>query len=153
MVLTKSNTKSRHMPIYDISESKDIPEVEQEAVQEETPFSKKDRFFSSLTARLLFFVLLLADLVWLVYTLAIVSVVLSLSLLTFFKVEAFQKSLGKRWIALKRSFVCALALGVSLFSPALGIMVACTYFLMYDKMGIKEVVPTSLQDQFQEFVK
>jgi len=32
-------------------------------------------------------------------------------------------------------------------------MIACTYFMMYDKKGIQEVVPRSLQEQFQEFLK
>jgi hypothetical protein len=30
-------------------------------------------------------------------------------------------------------------------------MIACTYFVMYDKEGIEEVVPASLQEQFKEF--
>ena len=59
----------------------------------------------------------------------------------------------KQWIALRRAAVCGVALTVTLFSPALGIMIACTYFLMYDKTGIQEVVPTSLQQQFEEFLK
>ena len=140
------------MPIYDIFDSKDIPPAA-EAVSGEPQVSKKDRFFSSLTARLLFFVLLLADLVWFGYTVFLFVALFVGSFLTFFQVPAFQKILHKKWIALKRSSVCAIALLVSLFSPALGIMVACTYFLMYDKTGIQEVVPSSLQDQFQEFIK
>ena len=139
------------MPIYDISHSKDAPHAE--SVQEEPQICKKDRFFSSLTARLLFFVLFLGDLVWLGYTLSLFVLLFTASLLTLFKITTLQQALGKKWIALKRSSVCGIALLVALFSPALGIMVACTYFLMYDKTGIQEVVPSSLQEQFQEFMR
>jgi len=57
------------------------------------------------------------------------------------------------WLNLKRAGICGVALVIALFSPSLGIMIACTYFLMYDKAGIQEVVPTSLQDQFKDFLK
>ena len=40
---------------------------------------------------------------------------------------------------------------VAIFSPSLGIMFSCTYFLMYDKAGIDEIVPSALQDQFKGF--
>ncbi|MFS8563476.1 MAG: hypothetical protein LVR00_03785 [Rhabdochlamydiaceae bacterium] len=139
------------MPIYDISHSKDAPQAE--AVQVEPQVSKKDRFFSSLTARLLFFVLFLGDVVWLGYTLCLFTVFFVANLVTFFRFKACQSVLRKKWIALKRSSVCAVALVVALFSPALGIMVACTYFLMYDKTGIQEVVPSSLEEQFKEFMR
>lgn len=133
------------MAIYDIFESK-----ESESTSEAEVFStKKDRFFSSLTARLLFFVLLIANLAWACYSLALLFVGIPLHLLTFGKWNLCKK----RWIALKRSGICGISLFIALFSPALGIMIACTYFLMYDKVGIQEVVPRSLQDQFHEFIK
>lgn len=131
------------MPIYEIFAPK-----EPEQVVETPPESRRDRFFSSLTARTLFFLLLLGDLAWIVWTLLKVSVLLPLCFLA-----SSRRALGKAWIALKRAGVCGISLIVALFSPALGIMVACTYFLMYDKSGIHEVVPRSLQDQFQEFMK
>ena len=140
------------MPIYDIFDTKEAPETA-EAFLEEGSVSKKDRFFSSLTARLLFFVLLLGDVLWWAYALCVFGLFFALNVVTFFQVSLFLKVARKQWIALKRSSVCAIALLVALFSPALGIMVACTYFLMYDKTGIQEVVPTSLQEQFQEFIK
>ncbi|MBI3236532.1 MAG: hypothetical protein HYZ48_02320 [Chlamydiales bacterium] len=59
----------------------------------------------------------------------------------------------RMWLTVKRSLVCGLSLFITLFSPAFGIMIACTYFLMYDKTGIEEVVPASLQSQFKEFFK
>ena len=137
------------MAIYDIFEAK-TPE------EEKTPppvSSKKDRFFSSLTARLLFFLLFLADIVWGAYALVMFMVCLTFSLSTFFKIERFVRPLRKHFLSLKRASACGLALLVALFSTALGIMIGCTYFLMYDKTGIQEVVPTSLQEQFQEFLK
>lgn len=136
------------MAIYDLSKMKE-PVV---ASEKPAP-SQKDRFFSSLTARLLFLVLLIADVLWAAYSFSLVALTLLINGLTFFKLSSPVSCLKKRWIALKRSAVCGVALLVSLFSPALGIMIACTYFLMYDKTGIEEVVPASLQDQFQEFLK
>jgi hypothetical protein len=134
------------MPIYDIFETK-----ESEAAQEEVLKTRKDRFFSSLTARILFFLLFLGDIGWALYSLALLMIVVPFNLLTFGRVG--HRLCKKRWIALKRSGICGVSLFIALFSPALGIMIACTYFLMYDKVGIQEVVPRSLQDQFQEFLK
>lgn len=135
------------MPIYDIFETKE----RESAPESEILSSKKERFFSSLTARLLFFLLLIGDVAWAFYSLALLLVVFPFHLLTGGKIG--QKLCQKRWIALKRSGICGVSLFIALFSPALGIMIACTYFLMYDKVGIQEVVPRSLQDQFQEFIK
>jgi polyferredoxin len=136
------------MAIYDLSKTKDPVVTPEEGIP-----SSKDRFFSSLTARLLFLVLLVGDVLWAAYSFSLVALTSLINLLTFFKLSSSVSQMKKRWIALKRSAVCGVALLVSLFSPALGIMIACTYFLMYDKTGIQEVVPTSLQDQFQEFLK
>jgi hypothetical protein len=113
--------------------------------------SLRDRILSSLGARFFFFLLLLADLCWGVYVLSGLVLLFSLSLMTFFKVPFLRKALGKFYLALKRFSVGALALFVALISPALGIMFACTYFLMYDKEGIDEVVPSFLRDQFKDF--
>jgi len=147
------------MPIYDIFATKEPepamdpamePGVEQEA---ELLSSGKDRFFSSLTARVLFFLLFLGDICWGIYALSLVLLGAVLSLATAGKVALFNRIYHKNWISLKRSGICGVALFISLFSPALGIMIACTYFMMYDKKGIQEVVPRSLQEQFQEFLK
>ncbi len=140
------------MPIYDIFETKES-EAEKIESSGEVSASSKDRFFSSLTARVLFFLLLLADIGWSLYNLLLVLTIGSLHTLTLGKISVFQKIFAKAWIGLKRSGICGVSLFIALFSPALGIMVACTYFLMYDKSGIQEVVPRSLQDQFQEFMK
>ena len=129
------------MPIYEIFAPKEPEEMP-------PPESVKDRFFSSLTARMLFFFLLMGNFVWAIWTLVKICLLLPLCFLPFSR-----RGLAKAWLSLKRAGVCGISLTVALFSPALGIMIACTYFLMYDKSGIQEVVPRSLQDQFQEFIK
>ncbi len=137
------------MPIIDISEVKDA----ENPVVDRLPENSKDRFFSSMTARILFFLLLVGDIAWAVWTLAKIAVFIPLALLTFGKSKRIKQGMQKCWISIKRAGVCGISLVIALFSPALGIMIACTYFLMYDKSGIQEVVPASLQDQFQDFLK
>lgn len=151
------------MAIYDISElekndsdkSGFSTQQEQLGQQEITPprSSWRDRFFSSLTARLFFLLLLIADVFWTLYALTLFAVTLLLSLATAGKVAYFLKSCSCRWLSVKRSLICGVSLFITLFSPSFGIMIACTYFLMYDKSGIEEVVPASLQAQFKEFFK
>ena len=109
----------------------------------------KDQMFSSSLARLFFFILFLLDIVWGIYGLCLFVVTSVLSILTGFKIKRLQ---SKAYLRVKRSLICGLALFVSIFSPALGVMFACTYFLMYDKEGIHEVVPSFLRAQFDEFL-
>ena len=113
--------------------------------------TKKDRFFSSLAARLFFLLLFVVDILWGVYVILLSCLSLLLNAVTLGKVALFRRFLSKSFLSLKRFLVCGLSLFVALISPALGIMFACTYFLMYDKEGIEEVVPSSLQAQFKEF--
>lgn len=113
--------------------------------------SLRDRFFSSLASRLFFLFLLVVDVLWTLYSIALLPLCMLAAFLTFFKVPIFKSALISRWISLKRGFVCALALFVAILSPAFGIMIACSYFLMYDKEGMEAVVPASLQAQFKEF--
>jgi hypothetical protein len=63
------------MPIYDIFATKE----QEQTVEPETEVlsSGKDRFFSSLTARVLFFLLLIGDVCWGVYALFLVLLVKS----------------------------------------------------------------------------
>ena len=138
------------MPIYDIFDKNDAAEEE---VKESRPFTSKDRLFSSLTTRILFFLLLIADVLWAAYAVVLYCLGAGLSIATLFQWRLPKRIVRKQWMNLKRSGVCGISLFIALFSPALGIMIACTYFLMYDKDGIQEVVPTSLQEQFQEFLK
>ena len=111
----------------------------------------RDRIFSTLTARMLFFLLLIADILWGIYAFIFFIVLAISALVTFLKINAFKQVAATYWLSVKRASVCAVALFLSLFSPGFGIMIACTYFLMYDKEGLEEVVPTSLQSQFQDF--
>ncbi len=128
------------MAIFDISQAK---------TSEKDPESSS--LFSCIAARLFFLLLFLADLFWCLYSCAIFCVTGALSLV--FRAPLVRKAAKKAWISVKRSLVCGLALLVALFSPAFGIMVACTYFLMYDKAGMEEVVPSSLQAQFKDLFR
>ncbi|MGC1878558.1 MAG: hypothetical protein WA347_05950 [Rhabdochlamydiaceae bacterium] len=147
------------MAIYDFSktEKDELKFIEEEgaSARSETigiKTKKPARFFSAFAARLFFLLLLIGDLIWIGYALIRFSLSLIGRMLTAGKVDYF-KSLGeKAWVSLRRSLVCAVSLFIALFNPAFGIMIACTYFLMYDKSGIEEVVPSSLQSQFKEFL-
>src|SRR5690348_9376443 len=128
-----------------LSQNQDFGEEippESEILQAQT--HKRDRWFSAVAARLFFSLLLIGYLFWTCY--ALIGRLLTADKVSFFKVVG-----EKAWISLRRSLVCGVSLFIALFSPALGIMIACTYFLMYDKSGIEEVVPSSLQSQFKEF--
>ncbi len=111
--------------------------------------SGKSGIFSALAARFFFFLLLLADILWLAYSAfaSLIKVILHLS--TFGQIAPLKKSLDRSFLSLKRSVVSAIALMIAIFSPAMGIMFSCMYFLMYDKTGVDEVVPSSLRDQFR----
>jgi hypothetical protein len=113
---------------------------------------KNSSFFSSLAARIFFFLLLIGDVLWLCYALVLFVLSFSGALLSFSKIKLFVELRANAILTLKRSLVCGISLLVALFSPAFGIMIACTYFLMYDRGGIEEVVPSSLQNQFKEFL-
>lgn len=157
------------MAIYDLfnmekSAYKNSPQPEH-VVEQEPPFVQetppeqeapppcgRDRFFSSLVTRLFFFLLLLGDVFWTAYALVLFLFASCGSALTFRKVPYFTTLKETTWLSLRRALVCGISLFIALFSPAFGIMVACTYFLMYDKSGIEEVIPSSLQSQFREFI-
>ena len=149
------------MPVYNIFEQTE-KEDDEELVQKKSPFSEdlfqhgasfeKGSLFASIAARLFFFMLLIADLAWGVWTLFALLGSLCCHLLLGCKCRQVGSFLQRRYLNLKRSSLCALALLISLFSPALGMMVACSYFLMYDKKGVQEIVPSVLQEQFQELL-
>ncbi len=152
------------MAIYDISSvEKEINECEvpcalKEAESKEYGATEapgestegRGRFFSSLAARLFFFLLLLADLFWALYALG--RLLCGVLLQFVLGKERFARFRDHAWLSLRRSLVCGISLFVALFSPSFGIMIACTYFLMYDKSAIEEVVPSSLQSQFKDFL-
>ena len=150
------------MAIYDIFEVEKEEETVapeeggssfQQEPEPEEACRKRDRFFSALAARLFFFLLLIGDVLWFGYSMVVFVMNSVLSFITLRRVAYFKNASSRAWISIRRSLVCGLALFIALFSPAFGIMVACTYFLMYDKSGIEEVVPSSLQSQFKEFFK
>ena len=120
----------------------------------EAPISeqKKSSFFSSLAARLFFLLLLLGDVLWFCYAIALLSLSFIGSLITLSRLKLFSELRDNALLTIRRSLVCGLSLFVALFSPAFGIMIACTYFLMYDRGGIDEIVPSSLKTQFKEFL-
>ncbi len=129
----------------DFSSASDLSDTFQPKVK------TRDRLLSGFAARFFFLVLLVGDLVWI--CVALLRLVFSLTgrMVTGGKFSYFKTIGGKAWIALRRSLVCGVSLFLAIFSPAFGIMIACTYFLMYDKSGIDEVIPSSLQSQFKEF--
>jgi len=139
------------MTIYDISDAEKKQQKAEEAAQEKK-ISKKDQLFSSLAARLFFALLLLADIFWAVYAITLWIISFSLAFVSGFKISFLRKAVSSFWLSVKRALVCGLSLFIALISPAFGIMIACTYFLMYDRVGIEEVVPQSLQEQFKEFL-
>lgn len=141
------------MAIYRLSDvaEKQHKESKEKRVREEIPdlpTSQKEKFFSALTARLFFLVLLLFDILWVTY--AMISAALSGlgRLATGSEVSFWVKWNARAYITLKRASVCGISLLISLVSPSFGIMVACTYFFTYDQEGIDEVIPASLQAQF-----
>ncbi len=145
----------RGQPFFaNASQSTSERPLEEELANQPVPSGKeaRDRFFSTLVTRLFFFLLLLGDCFWTVYALFLFLFASIGSLLTMKKVSYFSHLKETAWISLRRALVCGISLFIALFSPAFGIMVACTYFLMYDKSGIEEVVPASLQAQFREFM-
>lgn len=129
------------MAIYNLHENQQLDEATENTTSSST--------FSSLAARIFFVLLLVADLIWGMYAICLLVLTSLLSVLSGFKIKRLQQ---KAYLRFRRSLVCAFALFVAVFSPALGVMFACTYFLMYDKDGIDEIVPSVLRSQFKEFM-
>ncbi|MDX8431332.1 MAG: hypothetical protein SNF33_05980 [Candidatus Algichlamydia australiensis] len=127
------------MAIYDIKHHTQTEQEEKQQQPEKSCF--KDRLFSSIAARLFFLLLLAGDIAWGALSIAMSLLYLASNLLTGFKFAFFKKRLKKSALSVRRALVCFLALLVAIISPALGIMFACSYFLMFDKKGIEEVVP------------
>ena len=139
------------MAIYQLfEEEKDIQFTETFESAASSHTKGKGGLFSTIITRFCFLLLVVADAAWLVFNTLCVALALSATILTWGKVSFFKKRLRRFALHWRRSVVCGLALLVGLFSPPFGIMVACTYFLMYDKAGMDEVVPAPLQAQFKE---
>lgn len=149
------------MAIYDISEVTKVESTEEPSSNKEffenpeesvgKPLKQKDRLFSAILARLFFVLLFLGDCLWIIYALVLFTMSGVGMLLSLGKVKGFSKLNATAWLTIKRALVCGISLFIALFNPAFGIMIACTYFLMYDKSGIEEVIPSSLRSQFSDF--
>ena len=120
-------------------------------LEEKVPskISKGD-LLSFCCVRLLFLVPFFFSICWFAFVLCKLTIYLAIHLGFFGSSTVVTTKLLKSWLSLKRAFICGVAVALALFSPALGIMIACTYFLMYDKTGIEEVIPASLREQFKD---
>ncbi len=148
----KSSAENRKcMAIIDIIKTEKEASIVEGTLEngEEKAFSW-ETLFSSLCARFFFLVLIVFDAFWFCYLICKVGIYSVLHLAFLGSSTTLQGKLVKNWVSIKRSLICALSLVVALFSPAFGVMIGCTYFLMYDKKGIEEVVPASLRAQFKE---
>jgi|GEM_PF-402525 len=147
----KSNILNRkNMAIYELFDQEKIDNFNETfdhvpGKQDGDQSGDRGSFFSTLVTRVFFLLLLVADTAWFVYNCIALIIVASIS-----RVTGKRKLLRKSILNLQRSAACHIALFVGLFSPPFGIMVACTYFLMYDKAGMEEVVPAPLQAQFKD---
>lgn len=137
------------MAIYDLFEQQERLDtfVKTEATPTE---DKKSLFVSSLLTRGCFFLLWLASAAWIVYS----TFFLLLSCIGFCasggKLLLFRRGVKKFFLMFRRSVISWISLAMGLFCPPFGIMVACTYFLMYDKAGMDEVIPASFQAQVKD---
>lgn len=139
------------MAIYDLfqqEKAEEFTETFEHICEQEAP--QKGRFFSTLVTRFCFLLLFIADTAWLAYNGAFLLLFTALHLAAGCKNAFLKKRLIRHALHCRRAVVCGLSLLVGLFSPPFGIMVACTYFLMYDKAGMEEVVPAPLQAQFKD---
>lgn len=113
----------------------------------------RGHLFSTIVTRFCFLLLLVADTLWIAYNILVLLLATTGLLLSAGKNSFFKRILNKSSLHFRRSVTCGLSLFIGLFSPPFGIMVACTYFLMYDKAGMEEVVPAPLQAQFKDIFK
>ena len=125
------------------------PEKMTEMPSFEPSSPKKEKLLSAFLARALFFLLLIADIAWGTFALFKYTIGCMLRLLTLNR--RGRSFCQRQTLTLKRAAICLLALFTSLFSPSIGILFGCTYFMVFDKEGIDEVVPQSLRSQFEEF--
>lgn len=137
------------MAIHQLFEEDKQEQPPSPASELEAPIQRRS-FFNAFVTRLSFAFLLGADFLWLVYTLGQVLCISLLHCLLLGKNGKIAKILSRAYLSLRRALICAISLLIGLFSPSFGMMVACSYFVMYDKAGIDEVIPSSLQIQFRD---
>ena len=141
-----------NMAIYELFEQEHVEDVF-EGVKHASEENIGKHFFSTLVTRFCFLLLFIADSAWLIYNTIMMVLFAFAHVVTGRKIGWLDRMLRKFALSFRRSVVCGLSLLVGLFSPPFGIMVACTYFLMYDKAGMEEVVPAPLQSQFKDIFK
>ena len=123
---------------------------ESEVIERRVTFFRSFYSFMSTRFCILFFFFL--DVSWFAFSLCKMMVCTLLHVVFIGSSSILKSALIKSCISTRRSLVCGLCLLVSLCSPALGVMVGCAYFLMYDKTGIEEIVPNTLKKQFKELL-
>jgi len=112
---------------------------------------KSNSSITAITSRFFFILLLMLTLIWMTVALCLYGVASLFHHMTFRSSSIGKRFYEKALVNVKRAAVCMIALIVALFNPALGIMFSCLYFMVYDKLGIDEIIPTSVKDQFKEF--
>lgn len=150
-LFTEEREDPKRMAVEGFTETFDIGDKKQSLPAESMPKTK--HWVSTLVTRLFFLLLLLADLLWATYTLIMLTIVGIISLMTGCKWTLSRQGLDRYWLTFKRCLVCGLSLFVGLFSPTFGIMIACTYFITYDKEGMDEIIPASFKQTFQPYLK
>lgn len=108
--------------------------------------------FVFIGVRLFSVVLLALDVIWFGFLLLKITLCGFLQLCYLGSSSSMQLRLIKSCILVRRSLVCALCLLVALVSPSFGITIGCVYFLMHDKQGVDEMVPTALKKQFGDMI-
>jgi hypothetical protein len=116
-------------------------------------YSLKDRLFSLVFIRLFFLLLFFFDLIWFSLSLPYLLFWSLNVLFTLGKIPSFKEEMKRQAIIVRRSLSLLFTLFLSVLNPNLGILVTCTYFLIYDKAGIERVVSSSLRDQCRGFFK
>lgn len=141
--------------IFDHVEKDQITQTSSSIDREEIPKEERyrlDRFFSAVTARLFFIFLFFADILWGIYAIAVFSFFFLLNTITLFRSKKLILKLKSSFLSIKRFIICAFSLIIAIFSPSLGILFSCMYFMLYDRKGIEEVVPSSLREQFEDLI-
>jgi len=140
------------MAIFQLFEEEQIDEFTEtfDGIEPKEEKSQGGHLLSSLLTRGCFLLLLLASSAWVVYSTLMLMFSSAGFLLSFGKSSLCKRGVKKFFLMLRRSIISLLSLAIGLFSPPFGIMVACTYFLMYDKAGMDEVIPASFQAQVKE---
>ncbi len=125
-------------------------EKKQEAPVKGSSFLKS--WYSFACSRLVFFLLLGADVIWLCYLVCKLVIYGVLQLGFMGSSPVLKQGLIKGFRSIRCAFVCALCLFVSFFSPAFGVMIGYAYFIVYDKQGPDGILPAGMNDRLKEIL-